>query len=108
MIYRLSRNDKPLINEITLNGSKSISNRVLIIKALCRDDFNITHLSTSRDTQTLQKLLSSKEYILDAGAAGTTFRFMTAFLALQDGIQVLTGSQRMKQRPIGLLVEALR
>jgi 3-phosphoshikimate 1-carboxyvinyltransferase len=108
MIYHLSKNNRQIKNEIALDGSKSISNRALIIGALCHDEFNIHHLSTSRDTQTLQALLNSKENILDAGAAGTTFRFMTAYLALQDGTQVLTGSQRMKLRPIGVLVDALR
>jgi 3-phosphoshikimate 1-carboxyvinyltransferase len=108
MIYQLSKNDRQIHNEIALDGSKSISNRALIIRALCQDDFSINHLSTSRDTQTLQALLKSKESILDAGAAGTTFRFMTAYLALENGTQVLTGSQRMKLRPIGVLVDALR
>jgi 3-phosphoshikimate 1-carboxyvinyltransferase len=108
MIYQVSRNDRQLENDITLDGSKSISNRALIIRALCRDDFEISFLSSSRDTQTLQKLLVSDESVLDAGAAGTTFRFMTAYLALKDGTQVLTGSQRMKMRPIGVLVDALR
>ncbi len=108
MIYQLSKNDRQIQNEIALDGSKSISNRALIIKALCQDDFSINHLSTSRDTQTLQTLLKSEESTIDAGAAGTTFRFMTAYLALQNGTQVLTGSQRMKQRPIGVLVDALR
>lgn len=108
MVFRLSKNDRQIINEITLDGSKSISNRVLIIKALCRDNFKITHLSTSRDTKVLQQLLNSRDNILDAGAAGTTFRFMTAYLAMQDGTQVLTGSQRMKLRPVGILVDAMR
>jgi 3-phosphoshikimate 1-carboxyvinyltransferase len=53
------------------------------------------------------KLLNSREGVLDAGAAGTTFRFLTAYLALQPGDRILTGSARMKQRPIGALVDAL-
>jgi len=108
MIYQLSKKNRQINNEITLDGSKSISNRALIIRALCHDVFKIDHLSTSRDTLTLQELLDSKENLLDAGAAGTTFRFMTAYLALQNGTQVLTGSQRMKLRPIGVLVDALQ
>lgn len=108
MIYQVSKNARQLKNEIALDGSKSISNRALIIQALCTDSFEIAHLSTSRDTQILQKLLLSKETVLDAGAAGTTFRFMTAYLALKAGTQVLTGSQRMKMRPISVLVDALR
>ena len=108
MIYKLSKKDRKIKSEITLDGSKSISNRALIIRALCNDHFKIDHLSTSNDTQTLQTLLDSSEAVLDAGAAGTTFRFMTAYLALKNGTQVLTGSQRMKMRPIGVLVDALR
>ncbi len=108
MIYQVSKKDRQINGEITLDGSKSISNRVLIIRALCDDDFEIEHLSTSRDTQTLQKLITSEDKFLYAGAAGTTFRFMTAYLSLKEGTQVLTGSQRMKMRPIGVLVNALR
>ena len=108
MIHQISKNDRQINGEITLDGSKSISNRALIIQALCNENFEITHLSTSKDTQTLQKLLSSEEKVLDAGAAGTTFRFLTAYLALKNGTQMLTGSQRMKMRPIGVLVDALR
>lgn len=93
---------------IALSGSKSISNRVLIIRALCHSPFEIRHLANAKDTTTLQALLASSEPVLDAGAAGTTFRFLTAFLAMRDGTQMLTGSERMKQRPIGGLVDALR
>jgi len=93
---------------VTLAGSKSISNRVLIIQALCGDDFDITNLSTSDDTVTLQQLLASDAKVLDAHHAGTTYRFMTAYLAASEGERTLTGSARMLQRPIGPLVDALR
>ena len=109
MIYKIAKSNRRIVGEITLDGSKSISNRILIINALCKDDFKIHKISTSKDTQTLTKLLSQKgNDMYDAGAAGTTFRFMTAYLALQQGTQILTGSERMKQRPIGKLVNALR
>ena len=109
MIYKISKPNRRIVGEITLDGSKSISNRILIINALCKGDFKIDKISTSKDTQTLTKLLSQKDNnVYDAGAAGTTFRFMTAYLALQSGTQILTGSERMKQRPIGKLVNALR
>jgi len=108
MNYKVSKPNRSIKGSISLDGSKSISNRALIIQALCETPFEIDYLSTSKDTTTLQALLSSKEDVLDTGAAGTTFRFMTAYLALQKGTQVLTGSERMKQRPIGVLVEALR
>lgn len=93
---------------ITLDGSKSISNRALVIQALCAESFQIHNLSTSDDTQALQRILANTGDIRDAGHAGTTFRFMTAYLTLQKGTQILTGSDRMKERPIGPLVDALR
>jgi 3-phosphoshikimate 1-carboxyvinyltransferase len=114
MRYHLSTDTPSLKGTIRLNGSKSIANRLLIIQALCQDDFTIHELSNSKDTVTLQQLLrqmrndeGTAETTLDTGAAGTTFRFMTAYSALQEGTQILTGSERMKQRPIGVLAEAL-
>ena len=95
--------------EITLDGSKSISNRVLIIRALSKTSFVIHHLSTSDDTKRMEALLGDhgeEEY--NVGHAGTTYRFLTAYLAIQPGSQVLTGSSRMLERPIGPLVDALR
>jgi 3-phosphoshikimate 1-carboxyvinyltransferase len=108
MNYKLSFSDNVLIGEITLAGSKSISNRVLIIQALCEKKFEIVALANANDTSLLAHLLQSKEEVLDAGPAGTTFRFMTAYLSLFGGKRVLTGSERMKQRPIKVLVDALR
>jgi 3-phosphoshikimate 1-carboxyvinyltransferase len=109
MVYKISKPNRHIVGEITLDGSKSISNRILIIRAMCHDFFNIKNLSTSKDTTTLLSLLKDKNAgVFDAGAAGTTFRFMTAYLSLQQGTQILTGSERMKQRPIGKLVNALR
>ena len=107
--YKISKPDRRIVGEITLDGSKSLSNRILIIKALCETEFPIHNLSTSNDTQTLVKLLAQTDNdTFDCGAAGTTFRFLTAHFALQEGTQMLTGSERMKQRPIGKLVNALR
>ncbi len=105
---QITHPSRKLQGEITLPGSKSIANRSLIIRALCGEDFEIENLSSAKDTQNLIELLASKEEILDAGPAGTTFRFMTAYLSLQEGTRILTGSERMKQRPIGVLVEALK
>jgi len=108
MTYTISKPDRHLQGDIYLDGSKSISNRALIIRALCGDFFEIKNLSTSKDTQLMQQLLASHSEVLDAGAAGTTFRFLTAYLATQEGSRTLTGSDRMKQRPIGILVDALK
>ena len=104
----ISRNNRSIKGRIDLAGSKSINNRVLIIRALCDEYFPIHRMANAKDTQTLEALLSTAGEVYDAGPAGTTFRFMTAFLSLQKGTQILTGSERMKQRPIGILVEALR
>jgi len=73
MIYQLKKTDPTIVGDITLDGSKSISNRVLLINALCQDEFKIDRLSTSKDTKTLQQLLTLSEGTYDAGAAGTTF-----------------------------------
>ena len=115
MTYLISKSDKIIKGEITLNGSKSISNRALILRALSGQEFSIKRISTSKDTITLEKLLAEfanqkegEQVELNTGHAGTTFRFLTGYLAAQKGTQVLTGSDRMKQRPIGILVEALR
>ena len=108
MTRTISKSDRSILGSIELASSKSISNRILIIRALSETPFAIHRLANAKDTQLLDGLLSSKAAVLDAGAAGTTFRFLTAWLSLQEGEQVLTGTERMKQRPIGALVDALR
>ena len=107
-VFQISKADRKIKGHIRLAGSKSISNRALIVQALCQEDFPIEGLANAKDTVTLQALLASEDEVLDVGAAGTTFRFLTAYLCTTSGIQTLTGSERMKQRPIGVLVEALR
>lgn len=100
--------EQSIQGEITLNGSKSISNRILIIQALLGADLEINHLSNAKDTQVLQSMLEKlHEPILDAGEAGTAYRFMTAYLAWKGENHVLMGSKRMCERPIGVLANAL-
>lgn len=108
MIYTIQKANKSIVGEITLAGSKSISNRALIIRALSGQDFELKHLANAKDTILLNGLLQSDGATFDAGAAGTTYRFLTAYLSMQSGTQVLTGTDRMKQRPIGVLAEALK
>lgn len=108
MNYKLHFSSNVLKGEVRLAGSKSISNRVLIIQALCNTDFKIDALANANDTELLAHLLKSTDDVLDAGPAGTTFRFMTAYLTLFGGNRILTGSERMKQRPIKVLVDACR
>ena len=100
---------KEIKSFISLPASKSISNRALIIQALCTERFKIRNLSESRDTQVLIEALKNlNNDIIDIGASGTAMRFLTAFLSLQSGERILTGSERMKQRPIYELVNILR
>lgn len=108
MKYKVTKRDKKLVGTVTLEGSKSITNRVIIIKALCQEFFEITNFSISEDSETLVELINSTESVLDARDGGTTFRFLTAFLAIHEGDVVLTGSERLQKRPVGPLVEALR
>lgn len=97
-----------LTGEVQLNGSKSISNRLLLIEALSKQDVTISGLSNANDTIILTRLLQNQtDSVLDAEDAGTTYRFMTAYLACQSDTQVLTGSKRMLERPIKILAEAL-
>lgn len=106
---RIEANDQNIHGRIELERSKSISNRVLIIRALCESDFNIKGLAGSDDTATMIRLLKEPKDIFDVGAAGTTMRFLTAFNALMcDKEVIMTGSDRMCNRPIGILVDGLR
>lgn len=91
-----------------LPASKSISNRVLIMDALCDKKSQLDNLSTANDTELMQRLLASESEVIDTEDAGTTMRFLTAFFAVSGKRKLLTGTERMKQRPIGLLVDALR
>lgn len=97
---------------IQLPGSKSISNRVLMIKALSGLSFDIKNISDSDDTKHLLKafelIQNNNSPIVDIGHAGTDMRFLTAFLSIQDKSVELTGSERMQQRPIKELVDTLK
>lgn len=93
---------------IQLPASKSESNRALIIAALCPEEATLHNLSEARDTQTMQRLLQSKDQRMDVLDAGTTMRFLTAFFAISGQEKIMTGTERMQQRPVGILVEALR
>lgn len=94
--------------DIQLPASKSISNRALIIHALSGSDTIPDNLSDCDDTRVLINALKNKPHTIDIGAAGTAMRFLTAYLSCTDGDHILTGTERMKHRPIGVLVDALR
>ncbi|GAB4016016.1 3-phosphoshikimate 1-carboxyvinyltransferase [Spirosoma migulaei] len=93
---------------IPLASSKSESNRALIIDALTGFQCDLKNLSTARDTQTMIRLLKSEDQIADVLDAGTTMRFLTAYFAVTGQQKTMTGTPRMCERPIGILVDALR
>ncbi|MCS7003930.1 MAG: 3-phosphoshikimate 1-carboxyvinyltransferase [Cytophagales bacterium] len=106
-ILQVNHPTKRVRATIPLASSKSESNRALIIQALSGNKIHLANLSEARDTQTLIKLLNSKEEVLDVIDAGTTMRFLTAYCAVTNRKCILTGTERMKQRPIKILVDAL-
>ena len=94
-------------SELNISGSKSESNRYLILKAMY-EGLKIINLSNSDDTKLMQEALTSKDSIIDINHAGTAMRFLTAYFASSPGKKVkITGSRRMQQRPIKTLVSAL-
>ena len=107
MIYQVSTDIKEINGTINLPASKSISNRALIINALSYSPYPIQNLSDSDDTKVLTAALFSNSNKFDIGHAGTAMRFLTAFLAKIVGEWEITGSERMQQRPIAILVDAL-
>ena len=107
MIYQVNTDIKEINGTINLPASKSISNRALIINALSYSPYPIQNLSDSDDTKVLAAALFSNSNKFDIGHAGTAMRFLTAFLAKIVGEWEITGSERMQQRPIAILVDAL-
>lgn len=111
------KGNKQIDTEINLTGSKSECNRALIISALAAGAVTVDNLSAAADTVLLTESLSlvnkgenstiDDPKTIDIGPAGTAMRFLTAFLTIKKGNFFLTGTERMKQRPIGILVDAL-
>lgn len=94
--------------QMAITGSKSETNRLLLLQALF-PQLSIENVSNSEDAQAMQKGVSSNKGTVDIYHAGTAMRFLTAYFATQPGVSVtLTGSERMQERPIGILVDALR
>ena len=107
MRYILSAPDK-IDAAVRLPASKSISNRALVMNALAGSKVMPDNLSDCDDTRVILDALSRMPETIDIGAAGTAMRFMTAYLAVTPGCHTLTGTERMKHRPIRALVDALR
>ena len=93
---------------IDLPSSKSISNRALIINALAGGKADLNNLSDCDDTRVTMQALRNTPDIIDIQAAGTAMRFLSAYLAVTPGCHIITGTERMKHRPIGILTNALR
>ncbi|WP_184547085.1 3-phosphoshikimate 1-carboxyvinyltransferase [Mucilaginibacter sp. FT3.2] len=121
----LSKSNKHINGTVNLTGSKSECNRALIIEALSNGKVKVDNVSDSADSVLLAGILRSAvssgqlaagseqsategPQLVDIGPAGTAMRFLTAYYAIQDEEVILTGSQRMKERPIGILVNALK
>lgn len=107
MRYKLSA-PSVVKSTIQLPASKSISNRALIINALARGTTPPCNLSDCDDTLVMIKALAENNETIDIMAAGTAMRFLTAYLSTVQGTHILTGTERMQQRPIQILVNALR
>lgn len=108
MIKKLARHRGSISGEINVSGSKSESNRLLILQSLFTN-LSLKNLSNSDDTKYLAKALKSNENVVDISHAGTAMRFLTAYFSVKEGREViLTGSSRMQNRPISILVDALR
>ncbi|MFY0624751.1 MAG: 3-phosphoshikimate 1-carboxyvinyltransferase [Reichenbachiella sp.] len=105
---KLSKPTVQLSLKVPLTSSKSESNRALLINELGGKNSTLTNLSSARDTKTMASLLDSDEFVLDVLDAGTVMRFMTAFLAIGNKSRKITGTPRMCQRPIKILVDALK
>ncbi|MDR1937040.1 MAG: 3-phosphoshikimate 1-carboxyvinyltransferase, partial [Tannerellaceae bacterium] len=107
MNYLITAPGGAIRTSLRLPASKSISNRVLILHALSDSPYGIENLSDSDDTRVMQDVLRSDASDFDIRAAGTAMRFLTAFLSKIVGEWTLTGTERMRNRPVKLLVDAL-
>ena len=106
-MYQISKEGKNLQGNINISGSKSESNRLLTLRAYT-SFFNINNLSDSDDTNTMISSLKSDDKEINIGHAGTAMRFLTSYYSsILNSSKILTGSTRMKERPISILVEAL-
>ena len=106
-MYQISKEGKNLQGNINISGSKSESNRLLTLRAYT-SFFNINNLSDSDDTNTMISSLKSDNKEINIGHAGTAMRFLTSYYSsILNSSKILTGSARMKERPILILVEAL-
>jgi len=108
MHFTLHKSKIAKVSSVQITGSKSESNRLLLLQALY-PEFKLDNVSNSDDSNLMIKALNSNETVVDIHHAGTAMRFLTAYFSIQEGREtILTGSKRMKERPIKILVEALK
>ncbi|WP_277464411.1 3-phosphoshikimate 1-carboxyvinyltransferase [Parabacteroides sp. PF5-6] len=107
MNYRILAPEGPVRASVRLPASKSISNRVLILNALSYSAYGVQNLAECDDTEVMVRALQSNDTHFDIKAAGTAMRFLTAFLSKIVGQWTITGTERMRNRPIKILVDAL-
>ena len=114
-MFLVKHDSKTIEGTVNLTGSKSESNRALIIQAISKGLVQIENISNADDTEILQRVIQEAKNhsgeeptVLDIGPAGTAMRFMTSYLNFLPGKFILTGTDRMKQRPIGALTDALK
>ena len=107
-MFKISKKSKSIEGVLNISGSKSESNRLLILRALT-SYFDIKNISDSDDTNVMISAINSNQEEIDIGHAGTAMRFLTSyFSSINNSSVILTGSKRMKERPISILVDALR
>jgi len=107
-VYKISKEFRDIHGSVCISGSKSESNRLLLLRAYT-SFFKISNLSDSDDTQLMISAIESDKKEINIGHAGTAMRFLTSyFSSISEKSKVLTGSERMRQRPISILVDALR
>ena len=107
-MIEISAHQSPINNQLAVTGSKSESNRLLLLNQLFENVLKLENVSNSEDSQLMQKALANQSDLIDIHHAGTAMRFLTAYYSIQNGRNItLTGSERMKQRPIKVLVDAL-
>jgi len=107
-VFKISKKSKSIEGALNISGSKSESNRLLILRAFT-SYFDIKNISDSDDTNVMISAINSNQEEIDIGHAGTAMRFLTSyFSSINNSSVILTGSKRMKERPISILVDALR
>ena len=107
-MFKITKKSKSIEGVLNISGSKSESNRLLILRAFT-SYFDIKNISDSDDTNVMISAINSNQEEIDIGHAGTAMRFLTSYFStINNSSVILTGSKRMKERPISILVDALR